>query len=162
MSTKEYPIAESKAYPTGTQISAKLQEEKETLITTPKKKFPSGATIKKRIEATHLKEQIAKMNLQKTTKKNHSLYPLIIPEDKSPIRARVRNCDYHRLPLKVTNSIASIQRVHNLTCTHIIEYSTGVYEINLNNGASFAVNVNRNAAGKKTRRQKKKKSRRTR
>ena len=162
MSTKEYPIAESKAYPTGTQISAKLQEKEEALITTPKKTFPSGSTIKKRIEATHLKEQIAKMNSHTKTKANHSLYPLITPADKSPIRRRVRDCDYNRLPLKVTNSIASIQRVHNLTCTHVIQYNTGVYEINLNNGASFAVNVNRNAAGKKTRRQKKKKSRRSR
>ena len=40
MSTKEYPIAESKAYPTGTQISAKLQED--VLVTTPKKTFPTG------------------------------------------------------------------------------------------------------------------------
>jgi hypothetical protein len=130
MSTKEYPITESKQFPTGEQIV-------------------------KRIEETHLKKQITKMNSQTKTRANHPLYPILTPEDKSPIRSRVRNCDYHRLPQEVQSAIRSINRgaFGKLRCIHVTQYSTGVYDIRLNDDSSIIINRD---AGKKTRRRKNK------
>jgi len=139
MSTKEFPITEPKQFPTGEQIV-------------------------KRIEETHLKKQITKMNSQTKTKTraNHPLYPILTPEDKSPIRARVRDCTYNRFPPEVQSAIRSINRgaFGKLRCIHVTQYSTGVYDIRLNDDSSIIINRD---AGKKTRQRKnknKKKSRR--
>ena len=97
-------------------------------------------------------------------KVNHSLYPILTPAHKSPITSRVRDCNHHTLPPEVQSVVRSINRgaFDKLYCTYVIQYSTGVYDIHLDDGSSIVVNVDRSAAGKKTRRIKKKKSRRPR
>ena len=140
MSKKEYPISESRQYPTGEQII-------------------------KRKEETHLKEQMTKMNSHNKTRVNHPLYPILTPADKSPIRSRVRDCTHNRFPPEVQSAIRSINRgaFGKLRCIHVTQYSTGVYDIRLNDDSSIIINRD---AGKKTRRRKNKnkknKSRRSR